>query len=214
LQFVENGLVYRLPWAMEAIRVRGVANRDTVGNPGMTLEDFDLSVAASAVETGTLNCSASILIQAGFSSRLAAIKAIADTGATFTDNVRFRRWLSSAPVRALESRSDWPTPETSGLWQAFREGLSPQTNAVWKEQRYWASATWLPGVQPVADSPVRILGRSEPGNPTVLSASGENLGTVAAGVNPKRKGLLLAEVMADPTKVLLRYFGPEDLWQS
>ena len=26
LQFVEGGLVYRLPWAMEAIRVRGIAN--------------------------------------------------------------------------------------------------------------------------------------------------------------------------------------------
>ena len=30
LQFVEGGLVYRLPWAMEAIRVRGLANGDTI----------------------------------------------------------------------------------------------------------------------------------------------------------------------------------------
>jgi len=64
LQFVEGGLVYRLPWAMEAIRVRAAANGDTVGVLGLALEDHELGLAVPAVETGTLNRSASILIQA------------------------------------------------------------------------------------------------------------------------------------------------------
>ncbi|MGD9659241.1 MAG: DEAD/DEAH box helicase, partial [Methylocystis sp.] len=81
LQFVEGGLIYRLPWAMEAIRVRAAANSDTVGD--FLLDDYELGLAVPAVETGTLNRSASILIQAGFSSRLAAIKVVSDTGASF-----------------------------------------------------------------------------------------------------------------------------------
>ena len=85
LQFVEGGLVYRLPWAMEAIRVRGIANGDIVGVFDMNLNDFELGLAVPAVETGTLNRSASILIQAGFNSRLAAIKAVRDIGAPFTN---------------------------------------------------------------------------------------------------------------------------------
>jgi superfamily II DNA/RNA helicase len=34
LQFIEGGLVYRLPWAMEAIRVRAAANGDSVAGSG------------------------------------------------------------------------------------------------------------------------------------------------------------------------------------
>jgi hypothetical protein len=75
LPFVEGGLVYRLPWAMEAIRVRGIANDDIVGVFDARLDDFELGLAVPAVETGTLNRSASILIQAGFNSR-----AVAPTG--------------------------------------------------------------------------------------------------------------------------------------
>jgi superfamily II DNA/RNA helicase len=55
LQFVEGGLIYRLPWAMEAIRVRGIANGDTIGNEAIPLGDFELRLAVAAVETGTLN---------------------------------------------------------------------------------------------------------------------------------------------------------------
>ncbi|CAD7564483.1 FIG00464231: hypothetical protein [Citrobacter europaeus] len=65
LQFIEAGLGYRLPWAMEALRVRTTANGDTVGMPPLALEDYELGLAVPAVETGTMNHSASILIQTG-----------------------------------------------------------------------------------------------------------------------------------------------------
>ena len=83
LHFIEGGLVYRLPWAMEAVRVRADANGDVVGENDLALDEYELGLAVPAVETGTMNRSASILIQAGFNSRLAAIKAVTDTGATF-----------------------------------------------------------------------------------------------------------------------------------
>jgi len=46
---------------MEAIRVRGIANGDTLGDDGITLDNFELRLAAAAVQTGTLNRSATIL---------------------------------------------------------------------------------------------------------------------------------------------------------
>ncbi|MBR0821465.1 helicase-related protein [Bradyrhizobium liaoningense] len=92
LQFVEGGLVFRLPWALEAIRVRAATHGDTIG--GLPIQDFELGLAVSAVETGTLNRSASILIQAGFNSRLAAIKAVTDTSATFGSGQELRQWPS------------------------------------------------------------------------------------------------------------------------
>jgi hypothetical protein len=76
LQFIEGGLGYRLPLAMEALRVRAAANGDVVGILELPLDDHELGLAVPAVETGTMNRSASFLIQAGFNSRLAAIKAV------------------------------------------------------------------------------------------------------------------------------------------
>jgi hypothetical protein len=49
LQFIEGGLVYRLPWTLEAIRVRAAANGDTVGVFDIPLEDHELGVAVPAV---------------------------------------------------------------------------------------------------------------------------------------------------------------------
>jgi hypothetical protein len=98
LQFVEGGLVFRLPWALEAIRDRAATHGDTVN--GLAITDFELGHAVSAVETGTLNRSASILIQAAFNSRLAAIKAV--TGATFGNGQELRQWLASKDVVARE----------------------------------------------------------------------------------------------------------------
>lgn len=112
LRFIEGGLIYRLPWAMEAIRVRAAANGDTVGVFDLPLEDHELGLAVPAVETGTLNRSASILIQAGFNSRLAAIKAVTDTGATFKTGHELRQWLNSEAVSAWSAQPDWPTVET------------------------------------------------------------------------------------------------------
>lgn len=60
---------------MESIRVRAVANGDTIGDDLLSLEDYELGFAVADVETGTLNRSAHILIQAGFNSRLGAIDA-------------------------------------------------------------------------------------------------------------------------------------------
>jgi len=108
LRFIEGGLVYRLPWAMEAIRVRASANGDTVGEFGLPLEDFELGLAVPAVETGTLNRSASILIQAGFNSRLAAIKVVTDTNASFQSGQELRDWLNSEIVAAWSALPDWP----------------------------------------------------------------------------------------------------------
>jgi len=212
LQFVEGGLVYRLPWAMEAIRVRGIANGDQVGDWGETLDDFELSAALSAVETGTLNRSAAILIQAGFGSRLAAIKAVTDTEATFTNALELREWLSSDLVMAFSLVLEWPTPETQALWTSFCHSFDPSASATWKEQRYWAPVLWRSGLERAAHSPVRIF--EVPGEHRVLSPDGLVLGRVDAPLNPHRRGLLRATVMEELGRILFVYFGPDDLWIS
>lgn len=206
LQFIEGGLVYRLPWAMEAIRVRAVANGDTIN--GFPLDIFELGMAVAAVETGTLNRSASILIQAGFNSRLAAIKAVTDAGATFQTSQELRHWLISEAIVARSSLPDWPTTETKSMWIEFVQGFMPRENLAWASRRYWATVLWL-SAPPPPGTPVQIHDWS--GQPRVLSADGTPLGSVQAPLNIARAGLLHAKVAQDVSRIDIDYLGPDDL---
>lgn len=206
LQFIEGGLVYRLPWAMEAIRVRAAANGDTIGD--LLLDDHELGLAVPAVETGTLNRSASIFIQAGFNSRLAAIKAVTDTGATIRTGQELRQWLNSQAVAALSAQPDWPTAETKVMWTEFVQSFIPRENKTWADRRYRANVAWL-GVPPPPDTPVQI--HEWAGQPRVLSVDGAPLGTVQAALNHARAGLVRAQVAQDLSKIDITYLGPDDL---
>jgi superfamily II DNA/RNA helicase len=208
LQFVEGGLVYRLPWAMEAIRVRATANGDTVGVFGLALEDHELGLAVPAVETATLNRAASILIQAGFNSRLAAIKAVTDTGATFTTGQELRQWLSSDAVTAWTALPDWPTTQTRLIWLAFSQSFTPAESSTWADRRYWAGIDWL-GEPPPAGTPVFVHHMG--GQPRVLSADGAPLGSVQASLNPAVAGLIRAQVGQNLSRIDISYLGPADI---
>jgi len=208
LQFVEGGLIYRLPWAMEAIRVRAGANGDQVGVDGLSLEDHELGLAVPAVVTGTLNHSASILIQAGFNSRLAAIKAVIDTGASFTTGNDLRQWLNSDVVAAWSAQVDWPTRETRQIWTEFVQSFTPSANQTWAYRHYWASVTWFSAPLPPGTA-VQI--HQFEGRSWLLSPDGAPLGTVQAALNSGRSGLLKTQVAQDVSKVDLVYLGPDDL---
>jgi hypothetical protein len=208
LQFIEGGLVYRLPWAMEAIRVRAAANGDTIGDLNIPLEEHELGLAVPAIETGTLNRSASILIQAGFNSRLAAIKAVTDTGATFQTGQGLRQWLNSDAVAAWNLQPDWPTAETKAMWLDFMRSFAPSESLTWSDRRYWANVTW-DAAPPPPGAPVQI--HHYGGQPRVLSADGAPLGTVTAAISARRAGLLRANVAQDVTRIDISYLGPTDL---
>lgn len=210
LQFVENGLVYRLPWAMEAIRVRGLTHGDQIGDMGLTLDDFELGLAVSAVETGTLNRAAAILIQAGFNSRLAAIKAVADTAAAVSTGAELRQWIRSVAVVGLSADPAWPTPETHQLWNDFARSFDHSAAAVWTEKAFWAPAHWRADMRPVIGSGLRIV--SAAGELRILAPDGQVLGTTQMALNLEHRGLLRISVHADPDKILLSYLGPDDLW--
>ena len=208
LHFIEGGLVYRLSWAMEAVRVRATANRDVVGANGLALEDYELGLAVPAVETGTMNRSASILIQAGFTSRLAAITAVTDTRATFTTGRELRAWLNSDPVSARSALPDWPTPETKSMWTNLVQSFMVSAHRTWAARRYWSDVAWS-GAPPRPGTPVQVYQKN--GQCLVLTADGLPLGILQAALNPHRRGLIHATVSAEAGRIDLIYLGPDDL---
>lgn len=207
LRFVEGGLVYRLPWAMESIRVRATANDDLVGD--FRVDDHELGLAVPAVETGTLIRSAALLIQAGFNSRLAAIKVIQDTGASFVSGDELRAWLRSPGMAQWSALPDWPTAETKPIWLEFLYGFVPVDSRTWSERRFFAPVNWT-DIPPGPGIAVRA--QHVDGQPAIFSAAGDLLGLMLAPMKPDRRGLTRVTVANEPGRVDISYLGPDDLW--
>lgn len=206
LKFVEQALVYKLPWAMEAVRVRGLAHNDTLEG-GFSMEDVELGVAVSAVEAGSLNISAAMLMRAGFSSRLAAIHAVTETGAEFGSMSDLRAWLRSDEVASCRSDPEWPTAATHTLWAQFIEGLTPEQGRARSVTEVDVDVKWN-GQAPSSGVPLRLMHRE--GETLVCGADYRPLGEFNSRLNPVRRGLTLAKVgWFDDVEI--RYIGPGDL---
>jgi hypothetical protein len=127
--FVEDGLVYRLAWALEAIRVRSIANEEG-------FFDDKAGPLLSAVETGTLSVEQSLLLQAGLGSRVAASKVLQDCPGRFENLRDMRMWLRSKPVKLAAAAGDWPTADTHLVWNEFVEAQSSMLNQRWQAREY------------------------------------------------------------------------------
>ena len=210
LRFIENGLVYRLSWGMEAVRVRALACGDII-EPGFPFDVFDTGLAVPAVEVGTLNRSAAILMQAGFTSRLAAIKAVADTEANFENNQDLRTWLRSEPVVQRTESDEWPTPETAELWRAFLASFVPPDKAVWSDWTFKPRVDWLEGRTPQGGAVVRVVTSPDGGADWVLTHDHEMVGTLQDRLHSDRKGVVKATVDIECQHLNINYIGPADL---
>jgi len=213
LRFVENGLIYKLPWGMEAIRVRAQANADDVGGElgEMTIDDFEIGLAVPAVETGTLNRCAAILMQAGFTSRLAAIKAVMDTNAAFTNASGLRAWLDSDEVKSLSQDENWPTPENHQLWQEFTTSYTPPEKRIWSVTTGQFPVSWFEGVMPPTPGTIVTFHFPEDDVPVVISPAFQRLGSLDVALANVPSGVFHSTVGPASNLVEYTYYGPNDV---
>ncbi len=206
LQFIEDGLIYRLPWGLEAIRVRAGANEERFDN-GMTLDDYETGLLVPAIENGTLNRSAALLMQAGFNSRRAAIIAIESTGATFSNGHQLKDWIDSDTVFDLAFSGEWPTPETSDLWWDFVKSFQSSSETKWSSSLMQILVSWQQGFVPVPGAQMKLW-NNDVGLTHILSSGGEHAGFLNAKYSLCNKGIYYAQVNGNPSYVDITYWGP------
>jgi replicative superfamily II helicase len=206
LDFIEDAFVYRLPWGMEAIKVRAQANNDQIGD--FSIDDFELSVAVPALETGTLNISAAVLIQSGFSSRIAAITAAKKTEASFVNGTGLKEWLASQQVSLQFAAGGWPTVETAPLWLDFVNKVSRPVNQVWKKQEYVGTPIWNDAVDISHETFLR-LHVEEDGRNVLLSRDYSPLGELTERFPANLAGLLISKINHQSSKIDFTYYGKD-----
>ena len=201
LRFIEDAFIYRLVWAIEAIRTRRVM----LG----WQPEIIAGTAAACLETGLPRYTMAMLVRAGLPSRTAALAAINDQEPALVDNDDLIEWLETDEVIALTSEGSWPTSETSDIWNTFRTDMLKRTTQRWSAQ------DWIVDVDPLMPQMelelnriyrmefdedddswwvlapdfkqiVRLLGRGSDQNSIVLTArAAEGIGRVAVrGIGP------------------------------
>ena len=149
MQVIEELFIYRLVWAIEAIRTRRVAlgwQPEIVAGGG-----------AACVETGVPRLMMAMLVRAGLPSREAAKAVIDDLEPEFIDNAGLIRWLRGSDVAALTDTLNWPTAETASLWHHFRGEMLGGASQRWTSRKMRRNIELDTQVrQPVANRPYRV----------------------------------------------------------
>ena len=159
MRVVEDAFMYRLVWALEAIRTRRVSlgwEPEIIAGGG-----------AAALETGVPRLMMSMLIRAGLPSRRAAIAAIESTDPDFVTPAEMRAWLESNEIAALTDGGDWPTADTTELWKRFR------AEALAGSSQKWTSGAFkrrLDVAEPPKPGPYRIVPNAQGDGRTWLMA--------------------------------------------
>lgn len=202
-QFIESDLVYRLVWGMEAARVFEAAQ-------GNILAETLSGAAVTAIETGTFNWSASVLIRSGFDHRLAAQKAVVSTGAEFDSAVDMRQWIKDLdPWYAYDKA--WPSPESRLAWERFvSHARSPRFRQWRRITEDIASVRWF-GDVPAPKTWLRITDLDAV-TVQIWSTGFDLLGEASIQLNRERLGILRAQRPDGSSGIRLIYRGPRDLF--
>ncbi|ALV41972.1 hypothetical protein AU252_13055 [Pseudarthrobacter sulfonivorans] len=204
-QFIETDLVYRLVWGMEAARVFEAAQ-------GNALAETLSGTAVTAVETGTFNWSASVLIRSGFDHRLAAQKAVVSTGAEFDSVADMRQWVNNLDPWFAHDEA-WPSPESRQAWEMFAShARRPRLRQWGRSTKDIDDVTWY-GVVPGPKTWLRIT-ELDAKTVQIWTTGFDLLGEASIQLNPERLGILRAQRMSSSQGIRLLYRGPRDLFAS
>jgi hypothetical protein len=214
LEFIEETLAYKLPWAMEAVRVRAAAHNDADPDPwSFLLLEPDQGFAVAAVETGTLSRPVALLMRAGLPTRSGALAAVALEDGRFETLRGLHQWLNTDRLRQRANDPTWPTPSTHDLWTAFVNRSTTSAVKAWRHSIEHASVLWLtPPFRSDPGAAYRAVTR-EDGQTLLETPDGQRVGRLLASLNPDRSGLLMITGTSEPLVVELSYRGPADLRQ-
>lgn len=202
--FIQDGISYRLTWAIEAVRARSSAQASGLHIGGML---------SAALEVGAVTPQEILLLRAGLRSRKAAglaTKSLKPEFATFT---RMRRWLLSSDIQATLELEDFPSAETTTEWKRFVSSSSDIEQLKWSEKTKAYEAVWEEHFTPRERQSVRLYTGPD-GNTTILSLELTPIGMVRSAKYKRSLGPQTCVVGSDLTSVVVTRFGPENIRPS
>ncbi|MHB8204851.1 MAG: DEAD/DEAH box helicase [Desulfomonilaceae bacterium] len=200
VDLLQDVLTYRLPWAMEAVRVHAAA-------VGQESADQLRGIAAMVVEAGSANVAVVTLLRAGLISREAAMAAVASTGASFDDRSGMFEWLRSENVQELSTHADWPTEQSRYAWLQFLDCKEKGSGQKWKRETQMVRVDWTNAI-PAVGAHVVIEAGQDLGHGIIMTPDMTKLGILRSSLRKPRRDIVSARVGDNPGTVKIEYFGP------
>jgi superfamily II DNA/RNA helicase len=194
MRFVDDAFVYRLVWAIEAIRMN---RRIKGGESELPVE----GAAAACLEAGLPSNAMAMLIRAGLPSRVAAKTVVEQLAPEFTNRTQMKAWLRSAEVADFDNVPGWPTIETSAIWQQFRREALSSADDKWELQEWTMQWTTESAV------PLRIEIDPQDGQVSVATPDFSVLTTIRHKLQAESPSLFEVEPQRDGASVNIRRIG-------
>lgn len=194
--FVQDGIVFRLVWAVEAVRVQAVAtDHARAGELG--------DGPAFALTYGVPSIAAALLCQMGYPSRVGAVWVTAQLAASFTDSNGLRDWLRQHNA-LLSDETFWESEDMYTLWKQTSSPKTAEHPRIWNHALHTVPVDWNLAARPATGSQVRIIaGNDREG--TICATDLTPLGTAQFPFNPH--GAALDGSVTQAGKVRVDYFG-------
>ena len=202
VDFLQDIITYRLPWAMEAVRVHAIAVGDSRAN--------DLKgLAAAITETGNANLTVHTLIRSGLRSREAAREAVGRTGASFSDRAGMEEWLASEEDQSRRISMDWPTSQSHHEWEQFYLHETRGDRRTWKREILNYQVSWHDSSPPHGPR-VILEPNTATGGIAVLSPDFRELGLIETPLGRPISQIVSARTGNDPNAIAVEFFGPNE----
>jgi hypothetical protein len=193
--FIQEGIVFRLVWAAEAVRVQAVATGHARASDLGDGPAFALTYGAPSIP-------AALLCQTGFSSRVGAVWVARKLGASFSDMNGLRLWWMQHDA-LLSTREFWESDDLYALWRQASSPASAEHPRPWNHATYTAPVAWQ-GDRPAANSQVRIIAGNDR-SATICALDLTPLGTAQFTFNPH--GAALDGSVTASGSLEVSYFG-------
>jgi hypothetical protein len=193
--FIQEGIVFRLVWAAEAVRVQATATGHARASE---LGDGP----AFALTYGVPSIPAALLCQMGFSSRVGALWVVRELAGSFTDTIGLRVWLMQHDA-LLSEREFWESDDLYTLWRHGSSPASAEHPRPWNHAKYGATVDWKAN-RPAANTQVRSIAGNDR-SATICAQDLTPLGTAQFAFNPH--GAFLDGIVNSSGKLGISYYG-------
>ena len=200
---IEDAFMYRLVWALEAVRVRRASHgwEPEIGTvPG---------AAAACVDTGLPDYRMTLLIRGGLASREAAQTVVNELHPEFLDGSGMRRWLASKIVAELSEQEDWPSASTGVLWRRFRGEALRNRERVWRSYSENFEISELDDAESWDGALVRLEPDLEGGGTWLTGPDFRKIGRLEESIEVGLNSVVYAEVDSDARVAHVRRIGPD-----
>jgi hypothetical protein len=199
--FIQDAFVYRLVWAVEAVRIHAQIHGDFRAV-------FLTGIAPLALTYGLPTQQACLLAQAGLPSRTMILHLLARYPATFATAEELSFWVGE--VAAKIPADFWPDETTAELWRTFINTSPTVNTGRWVESRTDRRVLWEKGAASLEPgSSVQLIHDAAAAQTVIYGPDLSRMGILAEPMPNLRDGYAEAVIQA-PDSINVRFFGPKN----